>query len=286
MKLFRYILESFLLGFFLLLAKLLPVQWASGLGGFLGRIIGPKLGASKKAFNNLKMIMPDLTDAEAQNIITGMWDNLGRVMMEYPHLKHIGRERTEIIGAEILEQYRDKATILFAAHLANWEVCPPAMLLQHNFDSMPIYRAPNNPFSDALLKWARSVNGKLKTIPKSKSGTRNIVKALQDGERIGVLIDQKYNEGVAADFLGKPAMTSPAFVQLAQKFNTPLVPLRIERLKGPNFRITILPPVNIENKPMETVLDECHDILGNWITEKPEQWLWLHRRWNSKQLKD
>ena len=285
MKLIRYILEALLLGFMLLVSKMLPVQWASALGGWLGRKIGPRLAASRKAKNNLNAALPQLSDNDQKKIITDMWDNLGRVMMEYPHLKHIGRERTEIIGANILDEYRNKSTILFSAHLANWEVCPPAMLLQSNFVSTPIYRAPNNPFSDALLKWARSVGGKLQTIPKSKTGTRHIVKAIQDGAHIGMLVDQKYNEGIEADFFGRPAMTSPAFIQLAQKFDCPLIPLRIERLGGPNFRITVYPPMDIKEKSVEKILDDCHTILEDWIKECPAQWLWLHRRWDSKKIK-
>jgi KDO2-lipid IV(A) lauroyltransferase len=151
---------------------------------------------------------------------------------------------------------------------------------------MPIYRAPNNPFSDKLLKWARSMGGKLKTIPKSKTGTRQLVKALQEGAHIGMLIDQKYNEGIEADFMGRPAMTSPVYAQLAQKFDIPLIPLRIERTEGPNFRVTVFPPLETRNKNIEEIIDESHKLLGNWIKEKPEQWLWLHRRWDSKKLKE
>lgn len=284
MKLIRYFLEAILLSLILLVSKLLPVQWASAAGGWLGRTIGPRLAASRKALKNINYVMPDIPDTEAQNILNGMWDNLGRVMMEYPHLQHIGRERTEIVNKDILEKHNDGAAMLFSGHLGNWEACPPGLILSGNFEETSIYRAPNNPFVDALLKKARSVGGRLKTIPKSKTGTRHIVKALNEGQHIGMLIDQKYNEGIEIDFLGRPAMTSPIFVQLAQKFNIPLIPIRVERLKGPNFRLTILPPIEVTDRPVEDVIKECHDLFETWVKDKPEQWLWLHRRWSIKQL--
>lgn len=278
MKKIRYFIEAVFLALVLLISKLLPAPWASGLGGWIGRSVGPHLATSRKALTNIKEALPD---ADANKVLIGMWDNLGRIVMEYPHLKHIGRDRTKIIGAEILEQYKDKPAVLFSGHLGNWEACPPSLFLQLSFITSPIYRAPNNPFSDYMLQRARTVGGKLKTIPKSKSGSRQIVKALQENAHIGMLIDQKYNEGIAADFFGRPAMTSPIFIQLAQKFNCPLIPLRIERTKDANFRVTALPPLDIENKPVETVLDECHALLEEWIKERPEQWLWLHRRWKT-----
>ena len=220
-----------------------------------------------------------MDEEEIQNIIKGMWDNLGRVMMEYPHLEKIGHNLTKIEGIEILERYRDKPAILLSGHLANWECCPPALFKQGQFNASPIYRAPNNPFSDKMLQWARTLGGKIKTIPKSRTGTRHIVKALNDGMFVGFVIDQKYNEGVAVNFFGHPAMTSPIFTQLAEKFNCPVIPIRIERLEKCNFKITIEEPLETTNKKPEEIISETHTLLEKWILEKPEQWLWLHRRW-------
>jgi len=284
-KKIRYILEASLLYLLMSISKLLPVNWASGFGGWVGRLVGPRLAASRKATTNIKESFPHKSDIEHNEILSGMWDNLGRVMMEYPHLKHISRDRTEIINADILKKYKDKPAIVIAAHQGNWEICPPAMFLQHQIVSTPIYRAPNNALTDKMLLKARSLNGKIKAIPKSKTGTRKIVQNLQDGKFLGVLIDQKYNEGVPADFFGRPAMTSPIFVQLAEKFKCPIIPLRLERLNGASFRITVFEPLDTSNKTTDDVIKMSHNLLEEWITKKPEQWLWLHRRWDSKYLK-
>lgn len=283
MKKIRYLIEAILLAILMGVSKILPVQWASNFGGWVGRNLGPRLAASRKAVNNIKASLPD---NDADIILRGMWDNLGRVMMEYPHLEHIARDRTEFVGLDILEKYKDSAAIFFTAHLANWEIPPVAAFTQLGLKFTSVYRAPNNPLSDKMLMRARSLKGELQAIPKSKSGTRNLVKILKENGHIGLLIDQKYNEGIEADFFGRPAMTSPAFVQLAQKFDCPLIPIKIERLKNINFRITILPPLEIKDKSIEVIVAESHSLLEEWIKEKPEQWLWLHRRWNSASLKN
>jgi KDO2-lipid IV(A) lauroyltransferase len=275
----RYILEAFLLILILIFSKAMPVTWASGFGGWIGRTIGPRLAASRKAMANISKIYPDKTKEEKQKILNGMWDNLGRVIMEYPHLKTIGRDRTEIVNIEDIKSYIGKAVIFISGHFGNWECCPPAILLQLNYFPHPIYRAPNNPFSDWLLRKARQVGGKLSPIPKSKAGMRSMVNVLKEGNGIGLVIDQKYNEGIEVDFMGHPAMTSSVFAQLAQKFDCPIVPLHIERLNGPNFRITVLPPLKTNERSVIDIVKDSHIILEEWVHKNPEQWLWLHRRW-------
>src|SRR5262245_9379313 len=68
---------------------LLPLDWASAIGGALARNIGPVLGITKRARLNLRRALPKLSDAEIAHIIRLMWDNLGRVAAEYPHLRKI-----------------------------------------------------------------------------------------------------------------------------------------------------------------------------------------------------
>ncbi len=113
-----------------------------------------------------------------------------------------------------------------------------------------------------------------------------MVESLKEGRYLGMLIDQKYNEGLPVSFFGREAMSSPAFVQLAQKFDCPLIPGRIERLGGAHFRVTAFAPMKIfeaDGKPRqaEDVMEEAHRLLEAWIMERPEQWLWLHRRWRT-----
>src|SRR5215469_4878717 len=68
------------------LFRALPLDAASALGGFLARSVGPHLGASRRALRNLRAAIPEIGEAEGWRVIRGMWDNLGRVIAEYPHL--------------------------------------------------------------------------------------------------------------------------------------------------------------------------------------------------------
>src|SRR6266571_8937659 len=86
----------------------LPIDAASALGGALARQIGPRLGISKRARRNLSCALPELSAHEIERVLRGMWDNLGRVAAEYPHLRRVrifpsGR-RVETSGIEHLDR--------------------------------------------------------------------------------------------------------------------------------------------------------------------------------------
>lgn len=282
----RYLLESALVFSLFAIFRILPLDVASGTGGWIGRTIGPRLAASRKALANLRHAFPDRDAAFYPRVLAGMWDNLGRIIAEYPHLETIARERTAIVNKDAIEALRDdgRPAVLFSGHLGNWETTGGSFLLQCGLPLHLLYRAPNNPVSARLLDRCRSLGGRIPTIPKSRAGSRRVIECLQGGGHLAILIDQKFNRGLAVPFLGRPALTSPSFVQLAQKFDCPLVPVRLERTQGAHFRITLLPPLAIHSgpgalRPVAEVIGDAHALLEQWIEDKPEQWLWLHRRW-------
>jgi len=214
-----------------------------------------------------------------------MWRNLGQVIAEYPHLESLAKTEVSIEGLDRLTSLKEdgKPAIFFSIHSGNWELAS-ASFLRHGLVLEPVYRPPNNPWADRMLNRFRSLNGKVTCFPKSPTGTRKLVKALKDGHHVGILIDQKYNEGLSIPFFGTPAMTSPAFVQLAQKFKCPLIPTYALRHETGSFTIHIDEELDIFNPdgspiPVEDVINAAHSYIEKRIKETPSQWLWLHRRW-------
>lgn len=288
MKTLRYFFEALLLALLMGVFKIMPLDMASGAGGRVGRMLGPRLAASRKALRNLQEAMPDLSKDEHIKILTGMWENLGRIMAEYPHLEQIARERVRFTDAELARRVlRDGGPcVLISGHLGSWEVAVQATLMQYGRQVDITYRAPNNPWADRLLAKARTLGGKLRCYPKSREGGYELIKAMREGRAVAILIDQKYNEGVAVPFFGRPAMTNPVFVQLARKFGYPIIPAQIERTGGAYYTVTLYDPLTTEGRETEDVIAQANALLEGWIRKRPEQWLWLHRRWDSRKLED
>jgi len=96
------------------------------------------------------------------------------------------------------------------------------------------------------------------------------------------------NDGISVPFLGADAMTAPALAQLAFRYKCSVVPLQVERLGGAYFRLTLHPPLDLpdsgdKQKDVETLMTTVNDHLGDWIKQRPEQWLWVHNRWPNEQ---
>lgn len=282
-------LMHLLTGFF----SILPLDTASALGGWLGRALGPLTHLHRRAREQLQTIFPALTAPEIQQTLRMMWDNLGRTFAEYPHLPQIGRERAPIENRANFtrEDIQKSAAIFIAGHFANWEVSAAALYAQYGTPLDLVYRAPNNARIDRLLNHHRTLGGILTSMPKSRSGMRAIVGALTHGRKVGILIDQKYNEGVAVPFFGRPAMTTTAFAQLGQKFNCPVYPAQVIRTRGAHFKIVIYPALNLiaddgAPLPLENIAAAANAMLESWMREHPDQWLWVHRRWSSRAVQN
>ncbi|MDX2103043.1 MAG: lauroyl acyltransferase [Alphaproteobacteria bacterium] len=266
------------------LFRLLPMDIASMVGGAVFRTFGPYLPVARVGRTNLRLAFPDLPEIERDVILEGVFENLGRVFAEFPHLSRITRERVEIVGVEFVHAIRDDnwTGMLFTAHLGNWEVLPP-ICEQQNLPLAVVYRAVNNPYLDKLLKHCRNTpRGRL--LPKGREGARQAMVAMAKGEHVGMLVDQKMNDGIAVPFFGRPAMTAPALTQLALRFDCPVLPMRVERLKGVQFRVTVgpilvLPRTGERDADIREGTAVINRIMEGWIRDRPEQWLWLHRRW-------
>jgi KDO2-lipid IV(A) lauroyltransferase len=264
----------------------LPVDWASGLGGFIGRTAGPSLGLSRRALRNLRQAMPENSEAENRRILRGMWDNLCRAIAEYPHLARIvaaSSGRVEIANGEALTSLAaaSEPGILFGGHLGNWEIGSSTVHRLMGASVMSVYRAANNPWVDRLMR--RFHRGR-RAVPKGAEGGRELVRQLRDGGSIALLVDQKQNDGIAVPFFGRDAMTAPAIARLGSRFQCPIIPVRFERLAGARFRCTVLSPIELADTgdPARDVLaamTHVNAMLEDWIRARPEQWLWVHSRW-------
>ena len=280
-------IEAWGAAFLVALLRSLPLDTASTVGGLFGRRIGPRLAVSNNARRNLRAALPELPETRIEAIVRGMWDNLGRVAAEYPHLRKIrvfdGGTRVETRGIEHLNRAiaAGRRVILFGGHLANWEVAALAAG-QYGLDIAQIYRAANNPLVDRMI--ARLRGGGSELIPKGAVASRRAVAALRRGGHVSLLADQKLNEGVAVPFFGRPAMTAPALALLALHFDCAILPVRVERLSGARFRLSLYPPLDVPRSgnrkaDVMAIMTAVNQMLEGWIREQPEQWFWVHNRW-------
>lgn len=288
MKKIRYLLEFLLLRLYVLICQILGPKAASNMGGWLGRTIGPLMAKSKKVEARVHKHL-NLPPEEAKKVTKAMWENMGRLMSEYPHLKFLAENNVTMRNGELVKNLHKQGTpIMFlSGHIGNWEIYPPALAHHLGVHFNGLYRTPNNPMVANLLKKMRSIKGAHNIIPKSKKGAKQLIQHMKNKDHIGFLFDQKYNEGQPVPFLGQDAMSYTAIIPLSQRYNYTIVPSQVKRVNKHNFEITFHDPIALFDKDGKArdeidVFLDMNAHLESWIKEAPAQWLWLHRRWGKQ----
>jgi len=284
-----YIIETILLLIWILLCRTLGIKLSSNIGGKLAESIGPITKFDKTAEKNLKKVFPKLNKKKVENIKKNMWNNIGRNAGELIFAKNLDpyvdkKNRFEIIGEKYLKNLINKnsGAILFSAHIGNWEICP-LIMTRRGEEVTSIYRHANNPYTEIIIQKLR------KSIclyaPKGPKGANILFKTLRQKKYAAVLADQKLNEGLSINFLGFPAKTASAIAELSIRLSVPIIPVHVERIKGVKFKYIIEKPIELPNSKLKHkdkvlfILLKINKIIEKWIIKKPEQWLWIHNRW-------
>jgi Kdo2-lipid IVA lauroyltransferase/acyltransferase len=258
------------------------------------RKIGTLLPEHRVGRDNLRAAFPEKSDAEIEHILTGVWDNLGRVAAEFVHLDEmrvVGPDSDSpnaiILEPEMLERCRrliqGKASLNFLCHTANWEMSG-VVAKQLGASSAVLYRRPNiTAISDAIIKLRAGVMGPM--IPTGLDAPVRLARLMQDGMHVGMLVDQHYTKGVDVTFFGRPCKANPLIAMLARQMECPIFGLRIVRLPdGNRFRGEITEPIEAPRDAdgridIARTMQVITAVIEGWVREYPEQWLWLHRRW-------
>ncbi|HEX4026799.1 MAG TPA: lysophospholipid acyltransferase family protein [Rhizomicrobium sp.] len=284
----RYGAEAAVFFAFMALFRVIGLSAASRLGGFIGRNIFCWLPPDKVARANLARAFPEKPLAERDAIRRTMWDNLGRVVGEYPHLDAFSpkgedpRVTYSLPAGMTVEDLKHRPVMFLSGHLGNWEVMP-ILAAQVGLDGAAVVRPPNNPFVADWVARQRAINGPSTMIAKHNAA-RGMLAQLRAGKMLCMLMDQKLREGIAVPFFGHDAMTTPAPAALALKTGARIVLAANRRLPGPRFHVTVYEPPAFAPSG-----DDAQDTkaltaaftagIEEIVRADPGQWLWIHNRW-------
>jgi KDO2-lipid IV(A) lauroyltransferase len=266
--------------------------------GPLMRHVGPWLPEHRIGRDNLVAAFPDKSPEEIEKILGGVWDNLGRYAAEFAHIDRMTIYNPEApqqpadLDATYDETTRDrfmqlrhsgKPSLVFSAHLANWELpaCAPRML---GMPTSILYRRPNiGATSDAIVALRERCMGNM--VAAGLDAPFRLGRALERGDHVAMLVDQHTTQGVDVVFFGRWAKANPLIAQLARLTGAPIYGIRAIRLPdGNHFRGELtgeIAPVRGADGiiDIQATTQAIANVVEGWVREHPEQWLWLHRRW-------
>ena len=126
------------------------------------------------------------------------------------------------------ERLRGKPALIFAAHLGNWEL-PALIATRFALDATILYRRPNiSVVSDAIIKIRKDSMGTL--VATTLDAPFKLVRVLESGGRVAMLVDQYYVNGVDVTFFGRPCKANPFIARLAQHVDCPIYGTRVVRI--------------------------------------------------------
>ena len=270
-----------------LVLRALPLDTASGLGGAVLEALGPITRRQRIVLRNLELAFPEMPQSERRAVARRHWNQLGRTFVEFPLMDRLtpSSGRVEVVGMERLKRLAEagEPAVLISGHLSNWEVMM-AVIVESGLKCRVSYRPANNPHVDRRITESRRRYGVELFAAKGGDGTRELLAALNRGEAVAMLNDQRDNAGVEAPFFGRPVCTAPGPSRFALKYGGRLVPMSVARLKGARFRVTIHEPIIVQAsgdraKDMQAAVAAINAFVEARIRERPAEWMWAHRRW-------
>ena len=285
MKYIKYFIQFLLTILCFIIFKILGPNISSNISGKIFETIGPYFRSKKIIKLNIKKAFPNINLDDLNKISSQMWNNYGRVFAEFMFMKEFrfGKlsKKIEVKGQDVLDDIilSNKQAIFVSGHLSNFELM--AMHLEKSgINLSAIYRPLNNIFLNGIMERIRKKYICKYQIKKGIGGLKKLITLKKQNISTALMIDQRVSEGILVDFFAQKALTTTIPAQLVKKFNIPIIPIYIERVKNINFKITINKPIYFSQETsIEAITGELNQVLEKVILNQPGDWIWSHNRW-------
>jgi Kdo2-lipid IVA lauroyltransferase/acyltransferase len=278
----RYRLEDLAFGLCQSCLNALPLESASALSGVLWRRLGPLIGNRRqaRALANLARAFPAMPAKERAALAAAMWENLGRTFAETFRLAEIAASSR--LSVEVPPDFHDDhaARVVCAAHQGNWEI---AVLAISRSEPAGVYQRIKNPLVDARVRAIRSFLYPGGLYPKMPSTPRHLIRHAREGGTLAILADQRDMRGPRVDFFGQPTPSTPFPALVARTLGLKLYAGEIVREPHVRFKVRLaeipVPQTDDREADILAATAALQSAFERSIRQRPEQWMWSHRRW-------
>ncbi len=273
-----------------------PLRVSMRIGKNIGWTLGnrfPRL--QRTARRNLEIAMPGLSAEQKDRIVRGTFESLGRHLGLASHLLKITKEEVrELVDLEGAENFfsaekQGKGVLLFTGHFGSWEIfnlLPAAF----GYKLHILVRRIDNPLVERFVDSFRTRFGN-ETLDKMRSA-RRMYRVLEEGGFLGMLTDlnAQHREGIFVDFFGVPACTTTSLAKLALKTRVPVVPgFAVWNEDRQRYVVSFEPAINFaptgdQDADIHELTVRMTEVIERYVKRFPEQWLWIHKRWNTRPL--
>lgn len=282
---------SFFVGSLQMLARL-PESTRLCLADFISWILRRVLKYRLKVVRkNLRQSFPDFTEAKWRATEKQFYRNLADVMMETISLLKMSPEilknSIHITNPEIIEALynQQKSVFITSGHTGNWELMASFLSLSLPHQTTAIYKKLSNDNFDALMKKIRLAHGKLNLI-ESKAAYRYLASSKDIPHAVLILGDQtpqNRETNYWTDFLHQDTAFFTGLEKMAKSLDFAVVYLDFYRISRGKYVANAIPLcTDCKNQSPHFITEQYARLLERSIRERPDNWLWSHRRWKHK----
>ena len=280
-----------LIKFLFRLFRYLPRPVTHVLGNVVGWMVWVSNGELRKTTEtNVRICFPELKLHEQQKISKESLFELGRAAAEIPLLWTAEKEELlalvkAVEGIEHIDTaiQDGRGVICLTPHLGAWEIM--GLYLSIYYSMTTLYRPPQLSSLEDIIVQGRTRFG-VNLVPTDASGVRGLLKALKNGEMLGILPDQDPGPigGAFSPFFNVQTNTMTLVSRLAQKTGAAVIVCFAERLpKGGGYVMHILPPIeNVCNKDLDISLAALNEGVESYIRAFPQQYQWSYKRFKTR----
>ncbi len=262
------------------LVAALPLAAVHSLGALLARIAFALAGGERRRLDENLACAGYRNPALRQAVI----EESGRTLLELPWIwlrpqEEVAKLVRDVEHPEIFLQAKErgKGIIFLTPHLGCFEVS--AQFAAQHSPITVMFRPPRQRILEPLLRAGRA-RGNVRIATADRKGVFALLRALRNGEAVGILPDQvpSRGEGEWAEFFGRPAYTMALASRLRDATDAAVILAFCERLPraaGYRIHLTAMP----EREAGETAARHLNRALEALIRQKPEQYLWSYNRY-------
>ncbi len=277
--------------FFLYLISLLPFWFLYLVSDLLFVILYYLTRYRRKVVHeNLRNSFPEKSEAERNLIEKKYYKYMADLMVET--VKSVSMSEKEVhkrakyTNPELVEKYFGKGKSIMAAagHYCNWEMATLEFGFLTDKHRIVVYKPQTNPVFTDFFNRTRSRFGV--TMVPMRQTLRKLIETKNELTFSVLVSDQTPTREDAkyfTPFLNQPTAVFLGIEKLSKVIDCVIIFYRIDRVKRGYYEVTLVPLIEEPKacKPYE--ITEAHvRYLEQQIREKPEYWLWSHRRWKIK----
>jgi Kdo2-lipid IVA lauroyltransferase/acyltransferase len=277
--------------FFLYLVSLLPFWFLYLVADLLFVILYYIVGYRRQVVReNLLNSFPKKSAGERKIIEKKYFKYMADLMMET--IKSISMSAKSVnrrmicTNPEVMEHYfgQGKSIIAAAGHYGNWEMACLSFGFLTDKRRMIVYKPQSNEvftdfFNRTRSRFGATMISMRQTLRKMIEYKNELTFTVLASDQTPTLADAKH----FVTFLNQPTAVFLGVEKLSKVINCVVIFYKIELIKRGHYTYTFVPLVEDpkQTKPFE--ITEIHvKYLESLIKEKPEYWLWSHRRWKIK----